>query len=78
MKSILSYATIALCGIVLAGCAGAGHREWIKEGASPFDRTSARSECEYQIKLNKGPQTDQYDLLRLCMQGKGYRYERVM
>ncbi|MCD0416771.1 hypothetical protein LOC51_06045 [Rubrivivax sp. JA1024] len=44
---------------------------------SEHQRTDALSECNYQIRLNKTPAAEQPELLKLCMQGKGYRLKRV-
>jgi len=49
----------------------------VKEGASEHQRTDALSECRYQIRLNKTPASEEAELLKLCMQGKGFRLKRV-
>lgn len=64
------------CGLFLVGCA-APRYDYVKEDASPFQRTSALSECRYQIKLNKTYVKDEAELTKLCMQGKGFRLKRV-
>lgn len=74
MKSKLGIIAIAS---ILSACAAPARYEYIKEGASDSQRTDAMSECSYQIRLNKTPATEQNELLRLCMQGKGYRLKRV-
>lgn len=63
--------------ILTGGCAAPPRYEYVKEGASEYQRVDALSECEYQIKLNKTPANEQADLLRLCMQGKGFRLKRI-
>jgi hypothetical protein len=62
---------------VLAGCAAPQKFDWVKEGASTHERDTALSECNYQIKLNKAAVTEQSELLKLCMQGKGFRYKKI-
>lgn len=46
---------------------------WQKEGVSAFDTANVESECKFQTGLAKikGDQAD--ELVRLCMQGKGFR-----
>ncbi|TAN12153.1 MAG: hypothetical protein EPN34_05250 [Burkholderiaceae bacterium] len=70
MKSKLSIVAIAL---LLAACATPPQSQWEKDGATSYDRTSAQSECEYQIEMNKTPTAKQAGLMNLCMQGKGFR-----
>lgn len=71
----------ALLVIVLASglfaCATPARYDYMKEGASEHQRTDALSECNYKIRLNKTPTTEQAELLKLCMQGKGFRLKRV-
>lgn len=74
MKSKLGIIAIAS---ILSACAAPVRYEYVKEGASDFQRTDAMSECSYQIRLNKTPSIEQEALLKLCMQGKGYRLKRV-
>lgn len=68
--------TIA-AAIILTACASPARYEYVKEGMSEHQRTDALSECNYQIRLNKTPAAEQPELLKLCMQGKGYRLKRV-
>ena len=46
---------------------------WFKEGVSEFDTANFESECKFQTGLAKikGDQAD--ELVKLCMQGKGFR-----
>ena len=74
MKSKIVLVFVAT---VLAACASAPVFDYVKEGASKHQKTDALSECQYQIKLNKTPVTEQKELIKLCMQGKGYRLKRV-
>lgn len=73
----IKTAAFTLSSLLLAACASPPQYDYVKEGASNYQKVDALSECEYQIKLNKTPATEQVDLLRLCMQGKGYRYRRI-
>jgi hypothetical protein len=68
---LLSVATAGL----LLGCA-APRPVWIKPGVSKEDRNSVLSKCEYQVRLQKTPQADMQSLMKLCMQGEGYRLTR--
>lgn len=63
--------------LFLGACATPARYDYVKEGASDHQRTDALSECQYQIRLNKTPANEQAELLRLCMQGKGFRLKRV-
>ena len=74
MKSKLGIIAIAS---ILSACAAPARYDYVKEGASDFQRTDAMSECSYQIRLNKTAAAEQQALLKLCMQGKGYRLKRV-
>jgi uncharacterized lipoprotein YajG len=67
----------AMAVALMTGCAAPQKFDWIKEGASKHEKESVLSECTYQIKLNKTSVTEQSELLKLCMQGKGYRYRQV-
>jgi hypothetical protein len=61
----------------ISACATPARYDYVKEGVSEHQRTDALSECNYQIRINKTPATEQAELLRLCMQGKGFRLKRV-
>ena len=76
-KLSIKFALTAASYLLLAGCESPPKFDYVKEGSSQHDRTSALSECEYQVKLNKTPAAEQQQLRHLCMQGKGYRYKRV-
>ncbi|MFZ6753363.1 hypothetical protein ACO0KY_08300 [Undibacterium sp. Dicai25W] len=71
------FSSIAILSILLSGCASPPRYDYVKQGASQYDKTNAMSECNYQIKLNKTAAQEQGNLLNLCMQGKGYRYVQV-
>ena len=73
MKVSLKVCVAAACCIMLTACSSAAKREYVKEGASDFERSSAMAECTYQIRLAKASEDEQEELLRLCMEGKGYR-----
>lgn len=63
--------------VLLSACASTPAFDYVKEGASQHQRTDALSECQYQVKLNKTPASEQEELIKLCMQGKGFRLKRV-
>lgn len=73
MKKIL----IIVMAFIVSACAAPARYDYVKEGASEYQRTDALSECRYQIRLNKTPATEEAELTRLCMQGKGFRIKRV-
>jgi hypothetical protein len=74
MKNTLLIIAIASA---ISACATPARYDYVKEGASEHQRTDALSECRYQIRLNKTPATEEAELLKLCMQGKGFRLKRV-
>lgn len=61
----------------LAACASTPVFDYVKQGASNYQRTDAISECKYQVKLNKTPASEQKELIDLCMRGKGFRLRQV-
>lgn len=71
MRAIRSTCFAMAVPLMLAACGTAAPR-YVKQ-ASEEDGQTAMSECEYQIRLNKTPKSEQDDLRNLCMQGKGYR-----
>ncbi len=74
----LTHAGCALLLSLAAGCAHhPPHYVYMKEGGTAHQRTTALSECTYQIKLNKTPPEQQKELTKLCMQGKGWRLRPV-
>lgn len=74
MKNIILGVVLVLS---VSACAGPARYAYVKDGASTGMQTDALSECQYQIRLNKTPPAEQAELLRLCMQGKGFRLKRV-
>ena len=75
MKTRLLLAAVVVP--LMSACAAPARYDYVKEGASNFQRTDALSECQYQIRLNKTPSVQEAELLKLCMQGKGFRLKRV-
>jgi hypothetical protein len=69
--------SVVLVAAFLSACASTPKFDYVKEAASSHQKTDALSECQYQVKLNKTPVTEQQELIRLCMQGKGFRLKRV-
>ncbi|MDR3371450.1 hypothetical protein [Rhodoferax sp.] len=66
-----------IAALLLTACAAPAQYGYVKAGASEEQRVDAQSECQYQIRLNKTPSTEQAELSRLCMQGKGFRLKRI-
>ncbi len=73
MKALLRSCLAIACCMSLFACASAPKYEFDKAGASDFDRSSAVSDCTYQIRLAKASESEEKQLLTLCMEGKGYR-----
>lgn len=63
---LLSFVTL------LSGCAT--EPTWKKTGVSHDDSVSALSECKYQVGVNKVEKSEQRDLVKECMQSKGFRW----
>lgn len=57
--------------LLLSACASPS---WQQAGVSSHDSHSALSQCKYEVGLNKIPSGKQKELIRNCMEGKGYRY----
>lgn len=74
MKSKILILAVAA---VVSACAASPRYAYVKEGVSDHQRTDALSECSYQIQLNKTAAAQQPALLKLCMQGKGFRLKQV-
>jgi len=72
MHAIRSTCLAIAVPLTLAAC-GTSRPHYVKQEASEADVQTSMSECEYQIKLNKTPKSEQDDLRNLCMQGKGFR-----
>ncbi len=62
----------AITTFATMGCASS-RQLWSQDGFSHEQSTTALSECKYQIGLKQIPETQQEELLKHCMQGKGYR-----
>ena len=65
---------------VLAACDGGSSEprmDWAKSGAGEPEKVTALSDCRYQIRINKVDEDEQDELLKLCMQGKGFRYQTI-
>ena len=74
MKSKIVLAFVA---VSLVACASTPVFDYVKEGVSQYQKTDALSECQYQVKLNKTAVAEQKELIKLCMQGKGFRLKRI-
>ena len=72
MRAIRSTCLAIAVPLTLVACGSSGPR-YVKQGVSEEDVQTAKSECEYQIRLNKTPKAEQDELRNLCMQGKGSR-----
>lgn len=59
--------------ILLSGCVS--NPTWKKAGVSHDDSESALSECKYQVGLNKVAKSEQKELVKDCMQSKGFRWK---
>jgi hypothetical protein len=74
---ILKKLMLAFAVLALAACAAPARFDYVKEGASEYQKTAALSECQYQIRLQKTPGNERAELVNFCMQGKGFRNKRV-
>jgi hypothetical protein len=62
---------------VVSGCASAPQYAWRKEGASQHQVESDLSKCKFDIEKRGNSGDKGRDLLKLCMQGEGYRFVQV-
>lgn len=74
MKALLI--TLGAAALV-AACGSPPKYAYVKEGASSHTTQSANAKCEYQIKVQKTPPSEQAALKKLCMEGEGYRLKQV-
>ena len=58
--------------VALAACSST-KQQWHKEGVSDFDVANFESECKFQTGLAKIKGDQAEELVKLCMQGKGFR-----
>ncbi len=58
--------------VALAACSST-KRQWQKEGVSAFDTANVESECKFQTGLAKIKGDQAEELVRHCMQAKGFR-----
>lgn len=72
-KIVLAMGIAALAG----GCAAPPRFAYFKDGSSQMQTESAMSKCQYQIHLQKTPPQNVQALIKLCMEGEGYRLRRV-
>jgi hypothetical protein len=63
---------LALVAIALGACSSTQPR-WHKEGVSDFDAANFESECKFQTGLAKIKGEQAEELVRHCMQAKGFR-----
>ena len=77
MQRLMKSCLILGASVWLVACAASPKTEFVKDGATDFDRSSALSDCTYQIKLGKADDSEAAELLTLCMEGKGYRSIQV-
>ena len=66
----LPLATAAL--IAMAACSSTP-RQWQKDGVNSFDTANVESECKFQTGLAKIKGDQAEELVRHCMQAKGFR-----
>ncbi|MCB2016722.1 MAG: hypothetical protein KDF54_04330 [Hydrogenophaga sp.] len=66
------FSTLALCA--LAACASS-EQVWQKSGVSDFDTANYLSECRFQTGLAKIKGERAEELVKYCMQAKGFRLQ---
>lgn len=67
-RSLLCLSAVAMLG----ACASTEQR-WAKEGVSDFDTANFISECKFQTGLAKIKGDQAEELVKHCMQAKGFR-----
>jgi hypothetical protein len=73
MNFVNSILASMLVASFLAGCAAPPEKAWKKPGVSRHDSESAISECRYQLGVKKVAISEKNQLMKDCMQGKGFR-----
>ena len=68
-----SFAISVAVAAVFTGCA-AHQPSWQKEGSSAEIAKTAHASCKYHVTMNKIAEEQQKELVRNCMEGKGYRW----
>ena len=69
--------TAALCFSILStSCASKYTPSWKKPGVKRNDVITELSKCKYEVSLNlnKVNSIQQHEMIRNCMQGKGFRW----
>ncbi len=74
MKNLLLAVSIV---VFVSGCAAPARYGYVKEGVTQAVAQSAMAKCQYQIKLQKTAAEREPELLKLCMEGEGFRLKRV-
>lgn len=65
----------AVVVVALSGCVMPPQPSWVKSNVSPNDSETALAQCKYQVGMNKVDATTAPDLIKECMEGKGFRWE---
>ncbi|MBY0454882.1 MAG: hypothetical protein K2Q11_08395 [Burkholderiaceae bacterium] len=71
-----SYLVCSLA-LLLSACASTPQYAYVREHTDNYQRDNDLSKCQYQVRLQKTPHEETRELVRLCMQGKGYRLRRI-
>lgn len=72
-KSTFSAALVLAAASALAGCGSAPRHDYSRPDASTYERDTALAACKYHVRLNRIKASEQDEMVRLCMHGKGYR-----
>ncbi len=63
--------------LALSACAGPAKYDYVKKGASEYQKAEALSSCQYKIKLQRTPAPEQAELRNACMEDRGFHYKVV-
>lgn len=70
-KTISAFAVTSLA-LTLSSCASTP--SWHKSGVNAYDTQTALSDCRYTVGMNKVDKVEKEQLIRDCMQARGFRW----
>ena len=74
MSKVLKWVALAA---VVSGCASKPQYAWRQQGVSQHQAESDLSKCKFDVEKRGNSGDKRRHLLKLCMQGEGYRFVRV-
>lgn len=72
MSKRISALIVTSLTLTLSGCASTP--AWHKSGVNKYDTQTALSDCRYSVGMNKVDKNEKDQLIRDCMQARGFRW----